>query len=94
MGSSLGGKQVQSGPYPQHGSIHLETLPLAKGDQQMTWTRGDGMPQSVPAAVPATPNMKLRAMANRKTVSFYSVITGVNVILFRFVPSLCSKPSL
>ncbi|KAM9400758.1 FRAS1-related extracellular matrix protein 1a isoform 1-T2 [Salvelinus alpinus] len=73
MGSSLGGKQVQSGPYRQHGSIHLETLPLAKGDQQMTWTRGDGVPQSVPAAVPATPNMKLRAMANRKTIPPSSV---------------------
>ncbi|CAB1345182.1 unnamed protein product [Coregonus sp. 'balchen'] len=71
--SSLGGKQVQSGPYPQHGSIQLETLPLAKGDQQMTWTRGDGMPQSVPAAVPATPNMKLRAMGNRKTIPPSSV---------------------
>ncbi|KAL0970327.1 hypothetical protein UPYG_G00240500 [Umbra pygmaea] len=73
VGSSLGGKQVASGPYPQHGSIQLETLPLAEEDQQVTWSRGDGTFQSFPAAVPIEPKKILRAVSKRKTISPSSV---------------------
>uniref|UniRef100_A0A6Q2ZGQ8 C-type lectin domain-containing protein n=1 Tax=Esox lucius TaxID=8010 RepID=A0A6Q2ZGQ8_ESOLU len=70
--SSLGGKQVQAGPYPQHGSIHLEALPLAPVDQQVTWTLGDGVSQAVPAdvhaTVPVEPRKILRVVGNRKAV--------------------------
>ncbi|KAJ8008243.1 hypothetical protein DPEC_G00102780 [Dallia pectoralis] len=77
QGSSLEGKQVQNGPYPQHGSIHLETLPLAQVDNQVTWTRGDGISLAVPAAVPAAVDVEskkiLRVTGNRKAIAPSSV---------------------
>lgn len=40
-GPVLGGREVPSDIYPQHGSIQLEKLPL--GTDSLAWTRGDGV---------------------------------------------------
>lgn len=40
-GPVLGGREIPSNIYPQHGSIQLEKLPL--GTDSLTWTRGDSI---------------------------------------------------
>ncbi|XP_073330754.1 FRAS1-related extracellular matrix protein 1-like [Pagrus major] len=42
----LGGKEIRSDTYPQHGSIQLEKLPL--GTDSVIWTRGDSVSRPVP----------------------------------------------
>lgn len=59
----LGGKEVGSEPYPEHGSIKVEKLPL--GTESVIWSRGDGirMPESSPD------RKKIRMIGNPKSVS-------------------------
>ncbi|XP_008304842.1 FRAS1-related extracellular matrix protein 1-like [Stegastes partitus] len=59
----LGGKEIRSDTYPQHGSIQLEKLPL--GTESVIWTRGDSI--SRPGAT--VPKKKVRVMGNPKLVS-------------------------
>ncbi|XP_046904856.1 FRAS1-related extracellular matrix protein 1a isoform X3 [Hypomesus transpacificus] len=67
-GPSLGGHEAQDGPYPQHGSIQLETLPLDSLVLE-TLTRGDGMSQPEPTKS----KKRLRATGNRRTIRPSSV---------------------
>ncbi|KAM7365982.1 hypothetical protein PAMP_015455 [Pampus punctatissimus] len=57
----LGGKEIRSETYPQHGSIQLEKLPL--GTESVIWTRGDSI--SRPGA--GLQKKKLRAIGNPKS---------------------------
>ncbi|KAM4537427.1 FRAS1-related extracellular matrix protein 1a isoform 1-T1 [Odontesthes bonariensis] len=59
----LGGKEIRSDAYPEHGSIQLEKLPL--GTESVVWTRGDGI--SGPGA--GLPKKKLRAIGNPKSIA-------------------------
>lgn len=65
-GLDLQGKELQAGPYPKHGSIQVETLPITRQDGLGT-ARGDNLPQVI------TPISKkrLRANDNVKSVSQY-----------------------
>ncbi|CAI5682307.1 unnamed protein product [Oreochromis niloticus] len=63
----LGGQEIQSNTYPQHGSIHLEKLPL--GTDSIIWTRGDSI--SRPGA--GLPQKKLRVRGNAKSIAPSSV---------------------
>lgn len=59
----LGGKEILSDTYPQHGSIQLEKLPL--GTESIILTRGDSI--STPEA--GLSKKKLRVLGNPKSVS-------------------------
>lgn len=59
----LGGKEIPSDFYPQHGSIQLEKLPL--GTDSVLWSRGDSI--SRPSG-DVTGN-KVRVIGNPKVVS-------------------------
>uniref|UniRef100_A0A671UFE7 FRAS1-related extracellular matrix protein 1 n=1 Tax=Sparus aurata TaxID=8175 RepID=A0A671UFE7_SPAAU len=61
----LGGKEIRSDGYPQHGSIQLEKLPL--GTDSVIWSRGDSV--SRPAR-----KKKLRVRGNPKSVSSFKNI--------------------
>lgn len=63
----LGGKEVGSEPYPEHGSIKVEKLPL--GTESVIWSRGDGirMPESSPD------RKKIRMIGNPKSIRPSSV---------------------
>ncbi|XP_030018419.1 FRAS1-related extracellular matrix protein 1a isoform X2 [Sphaeramia orbicularis] len=63
----LGGEEVASEPYPQHGSIKLEKLPL--GTETVIWTRGD----SVPRPEPGPQKKKLKVLGNPKSIRPSSV---------------------
>uniref|UniRef100_A0A8C6MF79 FRAS1-related extracellular matrix protein 1 n=1 Tax=Nothobranchius furzeri TaxID=105023 RepID=A0A8C6MF79_NOTFU len=63
----LGGKEVPSDMYPEHGSIQLEKLPL--GTDSVTWTRGDSA--SKPDG--SFPKKKLKVVGNPKSISPSSV---------------------
>ncbi|XP_063756912.1 FRAS1-related extracellular matrix protein 1a isoform X2 [Eleginops maclovinus] len=64
----LVGKEIRSDSYPQHGSIHLEKLPL--GTQSIIWGRGDRL--SRPAA--DLPKKKLKVLGNPKSIAPSSVL--------------------
>lgn len=59
----LGGKEIRSDTYPQHGLIKLEKVPL--GTDSVFWTRGDSI--SRPGG--DVPKKKLRVKGNPKSVS-------------------------
>lgn len=61
----LGGQEIQANTYPQHGSIHLEKLPL--GTDSIIWTRGDSISR------PGVPKKKLRVRGNAKSIAPSSV---------------------
>ncbi|XP_030579126.1 FRAS1-related extracellular matrix protein 1a isoform X2 [Archocentrus centrarchus] len=63
----LGGQEIRSNAYPQHGSIHLEKLPL--GTESIIWTRGD----SIPRAGAELPQKKLKVIGNPKSIAPSSV---------------------
>lgn len=74
----LGGEEIRSDTYPQHGSIQLEKLPL--GTESVIWARGDGLP--VPDS--SLPKKKLRVVGNPKTVSVTDAF-DFTLGLFRFL---------
>lgn len=73
----LGGQEIQSNTYPQHGSIHLEKLPL--GTDSIIWTRGDST--SRPGA--GVPKKKLRVRGNAKSVSTSCKLCCLNVLYMK-----------
>ncbi|KAM9425545.1 FRAS1-related extracellular matrix protein 1a [Pholidichthys leucotaenia] len=74
----LGGKEIPSEKYPEHGSIHLEKLPL--GSESVIWTRGDSI--SGPGA--SLPKKKLRVMGNPNSVAPSSVFHNGTDIVYTY----------
>ncbi|XP_034712307.1 FRAS1-related extracellular matrix protein 1a isoform X2 [Etheostoma cragini] len=74
----LGGKEIRSDTYPQHGSIQLEKLPL--GTESVIWTRGDSI--SRPGA--DVPNWKLKVMDNPKSIAPSSVFHNGTDIVYTY----------
>ncbi|XP_019955749.2 FRAS1-related extracellular matrix protein 1a isoform X1 [Paralichthys olivaceus] len=73
----LGGKEIRSDTYPQHGSIKLEKLPL--GTESVLWARGDSI--SRPASLP---KKKLRVMGNPKSIAPSSVFHNGTEIVYTY----------
>lgn len=71
----LGGQEIQANTYPQHGSIHLEKLPL--GTDSIIWTRGDSISR------PGVPKKKLRVRGNAKSVSTSCKLCCLNVLYMK-----------
>ncbi|KAK7910238.1 hypothetical protein WMY93_014922 [Mugilogobius chulae] len=63
----LGGKEVETQPYPEHGTITVEKLPL--DPESTVWTRGDSLrrPQSIQH------KKKIRPVGNPKSIKPSSV---------------------
>ncbi|XP_047425059.1 FRAS1-related extracellular matrix protein 1a isoform X2 [Mugil cephalus] len=74
----LGGKEIRSDTYPQHGSIQLEKLPL--GTESVIWTRGDGIP--VPDS--SLPKKKLRVVGNPKSIAPSSVFHNGTDLVYTY----------
>ncbi|XP_056298988.1 FRAS1-related extracellular matrix protein 1a [Pseudoliparis swirei] len=74
----LVGKEVRSDPYPQHGSIELEKLPL--GTDSVIWTRGDSI--SRPGPLPT--KKKLQVMGNPKSIAPSSVLHNGTDLVFTY----------
>ncbi|XP_060791413.1 FRAS1-related extracellular matrix protein 1a isoform X1 [Neoarius graeffei] len=79
IGPDLQGKELQAGPYPKHGSIQVETLPITVRDGQET-ARGDNLPQVI------TPISKkrLRTNGNRKSIQPSSIIRSGSDVLYTY----------
>ncbi|GAA6214780.1 FRAS1-related extracellular matrix protein 1-like [Lates japonicus] len=73
----LGGKEIRSDTYPQHGSIQLEKLPL--GTESVIWARGDSV--SRPASLP---KKKLRVTGNPKSIAPSSVFHNGTDIVYTY----------
>lgn len=69
----LGGKEIRSDTYPQHGSIHLEKLPL--GTDSVIWGRGDSI---------SAPKKKLRVVANPKSIAPSSVFHNGTDLVYTY----------
>ncbi|TWW63720.1 FRAS1-related extracellular matrix protein 1 [Takifugu flavidus] len=74
----LGGKEIPSDFYPQHGSIQLEKLPL--GTDSVIWSRGDSI--SRPSG-DVTGN-KVRVIGNPKVVAPSSVFHNGTDVVFTY----------
>ncbi|KAA8582572.1 hypothetical protein FQN60_006243 [Etheostoma spectabile] len=74
----LGGKEIRSDAYPQHGSIQLEKLPL--GTESVIWTRGDSI--SRPGA--DVTKRKLKVMDNPKSIAPSSVFHNGTDIVYTY----------
>ncbi|XP_044197505.1 FRAS1-related extracellular matrix protein 1a [Thunnus albacares] len=74
----LGGKEIRSETYPQHGSIKLEKLPL--GTESVIWTRGDSI--SRPGV--GLRKKKLRAIGNPKSIAPSSVFHNGTDIVYTY----------
>ncbi|XP_061565439.1 FRAS1-related extracellular matrix protein 1a isoform X2 [Cololabis saira] len=74
----LGGKEIPSDKYPQHGSIKVEKL--AFGAEAAVWTRGDGV--SKPEA--SVPKKKLKVIGSPKTIAPSSVIQNGTDVLYTY----------
>uniref|UniRef100_A0A665UUC3 FRAS1-related extracellular matrix protein 1 n=1 Tax=Echeneis naucrates TaxID=173247 RepID=A0A665UUC3_ECHNA len=70
----LGGKEIKSDTYPQHGSIRLEKLP--SGSEANIWTRGD--------SISRLPKKKLRVVDNPKTIEPSSVLHNRSDIIYTY----------
>ncbi|XP_073331288.1 FRAS1-related extracellular matrix protein 1a [Pagrus major] len=71
----LGGKEIRSDTYPQHGSIQLEKLPL--GTDSVIWTRGDSVSRPVP-------KKKLKVRGNPKSIAPSSVFHNGTDIVYTY----------
>ncbi|XP_030635867.1 FRAS1-related extracellular matrix protein 1a isoform X3 [Chanos chanos] len=78
-GGSLGGKPVQPGPYPKHGAIQVEMLPLAQFDGTGL-TRGDGMPVVIPSAS----KKRLTVTGNGKNIKPSSVVRSGSETVYTY----------
>ncbi|XP_035796586.2 FRAS1-related extracellular matrix protein 1a isoform X2 [Amphiprion ocellaris] len=74
----LGGKEIRSDTYPQHGSIQLEKLPL--GTESVIWTRGD----SIHKPGGRVTKKKIRVMGNPKSVAPSSVFHNGTDIVYTY----------
>ncbi|KAL2079429.1 hypothetical protein ACEWY4_025173 [Coilia grayii] len=64
---ALGASEGELGPPRKHGSIQVETLPLAQGDGVEGYMRGDGEP-AVSAPTHPHPNKRLRTSGNGRKI--------------------------
>ncbi|XP_056318384.1 FRAS1-related extracellular matrix protein 1a [Danio aesculapii] len=76
-GSSLQGREVHPGAYPQHGSIQLETLPLSPEGI----IRGDG---DTTDQAPAAPKKRLRVTGNGKVVKPSETIRLGSELIYKY----------
>ncbi|KAK2852025.1 hypothetical protein Q5P01_008301 [Channa striata] len=74
----LGGTEILSDTYPQHGSIQLEKLPL--GTESIILTRGDGI--SKPGL--SLPKKRLRVMGNPKSIAPSSIFHNGTDIIYTY----------
>ncbi|XP_068611805.1 FRAS1-related extracellular matrix protein 1a [Brachionichthys hirsutus] len=74
----LGGKEIRSDAYPQHGSIQLEKLPL--GTDSVIWTRGDTNPRSEGDI----PKRKLKVLDNPKSIAPSSVFHNGTATVYTY----------
>ncbi|XP_069576815.1 FRAS1-related extracellular matrix protein 1-like isoform X3 [Brachyistius frenatus] len=74
----LGGKEIQSYTYPQHGSIKLEKLPLGK--ESVIWTHGDNISRSGTSLL----KKKVRVMDNLKSIAPSSVFQNGTDIIYTY----------
>ncbi|XP_068164367.1 FRAS1-related extracellular matrix protein 1a isoform X2 [Antennarius striatus] len=74
----LGGKEVRSDTYPQHGSIQVEKLPLGTG--AIIWTRGD----TIPPPEGHVPKRKLKVLGNPKSIAPSSVFYNGTDTVFTY----------
>ncbi|XP_051284973.1 FRAS1-related extracellular matrix protein 1a isoform X2 [Dicentrarchus labrax] len=74
----LGGKEIRSDTYPQHGSIQLEKLPLST--DSVMWSRGDSI--SRPRA--DVPKKKLKVTGNPKSIAPSSVFHNGTDIVYTY----------
>uniref|UniRef100_A0A3Q3X746 FRAS1-related extracellular matrix protein 1 n=1 Tax=Mola mola TaxID=94237 RepID=A0A3Q3X746_MOLML len=74
----LGGQEIQSDAYPQHGSIQLERLPL--DTDSVFWTHGDNIfrPRNV------VPKKQLKDFGNPKSVAPSSVLYNGTDIVYTY----------
>ncbi|KAI4900130.1 hypothetical protein NFI96_005432 [Prochilodus magdalenae] len=77
--TSLQGKEVPLGPYPRHGSIQVETLPITQKDVVIA-ARGDDLPQ----VVPSVSKKRLRTKGNGKTVRPSSAIRSGSEVVYTY----------
>ncbi|XP_054912533.1 FRAS1-related extracellular matrix protein 1a [Poeciliopsis prolifica] len=74
----LGGKAIQSDTYPQHGSIHLEKLPLTT--QSVIW----GGEDSISSPQEHFPKKILRVVSNRKSIAPSSVLHNETDVVYTY----------
>ncbi|KAK7175846.1 hypothetical protein R3I93_000187 [Phoxinus phoxinus] len=75
-GSGIQGQEVEPGPYPQHGSIQVETLPFSQG-----YIRGDG---DITAEAPSTTKKTLRVIGNGKVVQPSEIIRHGSDVIYKY----------
>ncbi|XP_056096314.1 FRAS1-related extracellular matrix protein 1a isoform X1 [Rhinichthys klamathensis goyatoka] len=75
-GTSIQGREVEPGPYPQHGSIQVETLPFSQG-----YIRGDG---DITAEAPSTTKKTLRVIGNGKVVQPSEIIRDGSDVIYKY----------
>ncbi|XP_067274903.1 FRAS1-related extracellular matrix protein 1a isoform X2 [Pseudorasbora parva] len=74
--TSIQGQEVQPGPYPQHGSIQVETLPLSQG-----YIRGDG---DIIVEAPSTTKKRLKVIGNGKVVQPSETIRQGSDVIYKY----------
>ncbi|PWA22149.1 hypothetical protein CCH79_00019973 [Gambusia affinis] len=74
----LGGKEIRSDAYPQHGSIRLEKLPLAT--QSVIWSRGD----SISSPREHLPKKTLRVVSNLKSIAPSSIFHNETDVIYTY----------
>lgn len=74
--TGLQGREVQPGPYPQHGSIQVETLPFSQGS-----IRGDG---DIIVQAPTATKKRLRVIGNGKVVQPSESIRQGSDVIYRY----------
>ncbi|KAK7169865.1 hypothetical protein R3I94_000184 [Phoxinus phoxinus] len=75
-GTGIQGQEVEPGPYPQHGSIQVETLPFSQG-----YIRGDG---DITAEAPSTTKKTLRVIGNGKVVQPSEIIRHGSDVIYKY----------
>ncbi|XP_059394648.1 FRAS1-related extracellular matrix protein 1a [Carassius carassius] len=74
--TGLQGREVDSGPYPPHGSIQVETLPFSQSN-----IRGDG---DIIAQAPSATKKKLRVTGSGKVVQPSEIVRHGSDIIYRY----------
>ncbi|XP_051505500.1 FRAS1-related extracellular matrix protein 1-like isoform X1 [Myxocyprinus asiaticus] len=76
VGTSLQGQEVQPWPYPQHGSIQVETLPYSK-----VYIRGDG---DIIAETPSAGKKRLKVIGNGKVIQPSETIRHGSDVIYKY----------
>ncbi|XP_016405558.1 FRAS1-related extracellular matrix protein 1a [Sinocyclocheilus rhinocerous] len=74
--TGLQGREVQPGPYPQHGSIQVETLPFSQG-----YIRGDG---DIIVQAPTATKKRLRVIGNGKVVQPSETVRHGSEVIYKY----------